>query len=103
MILQTPATPRPLTLQGGGVDEADGLGDAGTQTQRVDVAQLLCHLQREAHNVVLADGDNLHRVRVLVVVRVVVRVMRDQLFRCGVPESGGKKEHYLSDKTEEQV
>ena len=104
MILQTPTTPRPLTLQGGRVDEADGLGDTGTQTQGADVAQLLCHLQRQAHDVVFADGHNLHRVCVLVVVRVVVRVMRDQLFCCGVPEREGKKgEHYSSDKTEEQV
>ena len=35
----------------------------------------------------LAYGDNLHRERVLVVVRVVVNVVGDQLLRCLVPES----------------
>ena len=72
-------------LQRERVDQQDVVGDAQADHDLADVAQVLGQCAWQAHDVVLADGHHLHRVGELVLVRVRVRVVRDQLLRRRVP------------------
>ena len=62
-----------------------GLRDAVHHTHLPHVTQLLGELGRQAHDVVLTDRHDLHRVCVLVVVDVTPHIMGDQLLGCLVP------------------
>ena len=70
--------------------------DACTNHHRVDVTHLLGQLEREHHQVILANGNDFHRVRELIGRRVVSDIAGDELLRLGVPRGN----HRLQERDE---
>ena len=66
-------------LQGGRIDEGYDRGDAETENESPNIAELHSRLLIQTDETVLNDGHQLHEERVLVVIVVVVRIVGHQL------------------------
>ena len=62
----------------------DSLRHAVTDCDLTQVSKRLRQLRGQTDDVILTNGHNLHRKRILVVVGVVVDIMRDELLGCRI-------------------
>jgi len=60
------------------VNQLDNLRDSMNDAYLCHVANLMRKRCRHAHNIVLADRHNLHKVRMLIIVYVASWIMRNQ-------------------------